>query len=663
MWLFFVRLLRGLYRVPCRYPLGYPIILGEVVFVLLFFWGLSPFDVGVVASLFPFVPFFFFSLGVDVVFCFFLISGNSFVFRELGLKCRVNVFSAIVAVSLLLLLLLVYPVLWGLANYLLVIRAMVNQVFLSYVLSLPVAVDPFRLYNLYRGVNGLVLYSMGFIASSTDVVDRIFWIVSIRYFYLLPATERLSRIRFLRFPVAVSPAVYLVEVFQLAGSPLTYMVSATVYCVLIPTLIFEAVALGTSTTFRSGDRSVRVSQFDVIRRLITWDILRGTGLEDTLRFADFRETFRVWTGVVAFKTGEGDASLMVVPSLHPGPLLSFCGSLLSYKISEALGKDCGLVMVPHSPSTHDFNPSSASEIGKIVEAVRSLLRGGDMEFYEFASPIFSEESVGRVGRVRVFCQAFGNGVDQKVLVFCDLSDENNGDISYGVGNYLIEVAKNVGAKDAIIVDKHFYPHREERPLYMEDPLTGELRALVERAVGRALQSRKERFSFVGSKITRREIESECAELAKAIGRDGISVYVMELEESKEKSAYVLLDANTVEPKLGEKILKLFLRRGFRKNNILIMTSDTHQDLLFLKPFGSKEEIHKPTIKIIERLLGQLSKPRKVTVSLNRTLSEVDVWGLLNGERFFTVLLKAFPKALSALLLYWLVAFILSLLTL
>jgi len=652
-----------LYRVPCRYPFGYLIVLVEVVFVCLFFWGLSPFEGSVVVSLFPFGYFFFFSLVVDVVFCFFLFSRDSFVFPELGLRCRVNVFSAIVAVTLLLLLLLVYPVLWGLANHLLVIRATVNQMFLSYVLSLPVAVDSFRLYNLYRGVNGLVLYSMGFIASSTDVVDRIFWIVSIRYFYLLPATERLSRVRFLRFPVAVAPAVYLVEVFQLAGSPLTYMVSAIVYCVVIPTLIFEAVALGTSTTFRSGEVRVRVSQFDVIRRLITWDILRDTGLEDTLCFADFRETFRVWTGVVAFKTGEGEASLMVVPSLHPGPLLSFCGSLLSYKISEALRENYELVMVPHSPSTHDFNPSSASEIYRIVEAVRGFLGGGDMEFYEFASPIFSEESVGRVGRLRVFCQAFSNGVDQKVLVFCDLSDENNGDISYGVGNYLIETAKNVGAKDAIIIDKHFYPHREERPLYMEDPLAEELRALVEKAVGRALQSRKERFSFVGSKITRREIESECGELAKAIGRDGISIFVIELEKSREKSAYILIDANTVEPKLGEKILKLFLKSGFREDNTIIMTSDTHQDLHFLKSFGSKEETHEPTLKIIEKLLGQLSKPRKASVSLNQVLSEVDVWGPLNGERFFTVLLKAFPRALSALLLYWLVAFILSLLTL
>ncbi|MGQ9720423.1 MAG: DUF2070 family protein [Candidatus Jordarchaeum sp.] len=663
MRLFPLKFFRGLYRIPCKYPIGFPIILLEVVFLYLFFSGLSFFDQSVVASLFPFRLFFLLTLAIDVVFCFFLIPRNSVVFPEIRLKNRIYLFSAVIAITLLLLMLLVFPALWGMANHFLVLKSFVNQLFLSYVLSLPIVLDPFRLYNLYQGINGLVLYSMGFITASTDVVDRIFWIVSIRYFYLLSATERSSRARFLRIPIAIVPAIYLVEVFQLAVSPFTYIVSATIYCVLIPIFIFEAIALGTSTAFRSGEKKIRVSQFDVIRRLITWDILRDTAQEDTLSFTDFRETVSIWTAVVAFKIEEKDASLMIVPSLHPGPLLSFCGSLLSYKISEDLKENYNLVMVPHSPSTHDFNPSSASEIYKIVKSVRSLLKHGHMEFYEFASPVFVEESVKKMGKLRVFCQAFGNDADQKVLIFCDLPNENNGDLSYGVGNYLIETAKNVGAKDAIIIDKHFYPHKEERPLYMEDPLTEELKELVKRAVEKALRAEKERFSFVGSKITRHEIESEYKELAKVIGRDGITLYVLELEKSREKSAYVLIDANTVEPKLCKKILKLFLQSGFKEDNVIIMTSDTHQDLLFLKPFGSKEKIHKPAIAILRKLLSQLSKPRKVSVSLNRIMSDVVVWGLLNGERFFTILLKAFPKALSALLIYWLVAFILSLLML
>lgn len=652
-----------MYRYPCKYPIGFPIIFVEVIFLLLFFSGLSFFDQNVGAALFPFRMFFFLTLAVDIGFCSFLLPRNSVIFPEFGRKNRIYLFSAVIAFTLLLFMLLVYTSLWSLANYLVMIKYFVNQLFLSYVISLPTIPDPVRLYNLYQGINGLVMYSMGFITGSTDVVDRIFWVISLRYFYLLSATERSSRVRFLRIPIATAPAIYLIVVFQLAVSPLTYIVSATIYCVLIPTLIFEAIALGTSSTFRLGEKKIRVSQFDIIRRLITWDILRDFSQADNLSFTEFSETVRIWTGVVAIKSNGEDTSLIIVPSLHPGPLLSFCGSLLSYKISDDLKEDYSFVMVPHSPSTHDYNPTSASEIAKIVEAVQGTFKDVKMEFYEFASPVFVEENSKNWERLRVFCQAFSDGKNQKVLIFCDLPNENNGDISYGVGSYLIDVAKSLGAEDAIIIDKHFHPHKQERPLYMEDRLTQELKELVKRAVKKALKSRKEKFSFAAAKMTRQEIESEHKELAKQIGRDGITLYVLELENRDEKAAYVLIDTNTVEPELGKKITKLFLRSGFRENNIIIMTSDTHQDLLFLKPFGSKEKIHEPVIKTLGKLLKQASKPRKVTISLNRIMSKMNVWGLLNGERFFTLLLRAFPRALAALLIYWIVAFLLSILVL
>lgn len=635
----------------------------EIIFLYLLFSGLSFFDQYVVAPLFPFRFFFFLTLAIDIGFCSFLLPKNSVLFPELGRKNRINFFSGIIAVTLLLLMLLVYPSLWSLANYLVVLKSFVNQLFSSYVISLPIMLDPFRLYNLYQGINGSVLYSMGFITGCTDVVDRIFWVISIRYFYLLSATERSSKVRFLRIPIATAPAVYLMEVFQLAVSPFTYIVSAMIYCVLIPTLIFEAITLGTSATFRLDEKKIRVSQFDIIRRLITWDILREFSQADSLMFTEFSESVNIWTGVVAFKNNEKYSSLIIVPSLHPGPLLSFCGSLLSYKFSESLKEDYGLVMVPHSPSTHDFNPSSASEINKIVEVVRRSLKNGNMEFFEFASPVFIEEIIRNGESLKVFCQAFGNSGDQKVLIYCDLPNENNGDISYGVGRYLIEAAKNMGAKDAIIVDKHFYPHREERPLYMEDPLTEELKGLVKKTVKKVLNAEKRRFSFSGAKITRQELESEYKELAKNIGRDGITLFILELENSDEKSAYILIDANTVEPELGRKILRLFIQSGFKENKVIIMTSDTHQDLLFLKPFGSKKDIHEPVTTTLKKLLRKASNPSKVSISLNRIMSDVNVWGILNGDRFFTLLLRAFPKALAALIIYWMAAFLLSILML
>jgi predicted neutral ceramidase superfamily lipid hydrolase len=604
-------------------------------------------------------------LVIDVGLGFLVIPKNSIVFPELARRNRVYLFSGVTAFTLLLLIVLVYSLLWDLAIYYVLAKFLVIQLFSSYVSSSPgVLQEPFRLLNVYQGLNGLVLDFTGIITGFTNVVDRIFLVVGLRYFYLLSATERSSRVRFLRIPVAVAPAIYLVEVFHLAGSPVTYVVSATIYCVLIPILIFEAIVLGTSATLRIGERRIPVSQFDVIRKLMTWDILKDASQVDSLSLTGFSQKVRVWTGVVSFKDSvKGDSSLIIVPSLHPGPLLSFGGSLLSYKISESLKDDYSMVMVPHSPSTHDFNPASASEISTIVDDVHGILESGKVGFYEFASPILVEEGSRNGNKFRVFCQAFGSGRNQKVLIFCDLQGENNGDISYGVGNYLVEAAKSEGAKDAIIVDKHFLPHRNERPLYMEDPFTEELKELVKKAVKNALKAEKSRILFAGAKMTRQEIKMENKKLAREIGRDGITLYVLKLENTDEKLAYVLIDANTVEPELGRKILNLFLKSGFKENNVLIMTSDTHQDLLFLKSFGSNEKIHEPFITTLKKLLKIASKPRKVTVSINRIMSDVNVWGLLNGERFFTLLLRAFPKATAALVIYWIVALILSLLIL
>ena len=662
---FFLGLYKVLYRYPCKYPLGFPIIVAEGVFLWLFLGRLSPFDWAVVMPLFSVPVFFFVTVLVDVCFWGFLLPRDSFVFPELGVRNRVYLLSFVTASTLFLLMVLVYPLMWELATDLIVLKYFVSSLFWFYVSGFPgVLQNPLGVFGLYQGLNGLVLYSMGFITGCTNVVDRIFWVVSARYFYLLSATEQPGRVRFLRIPLAVTPALYLVGVFWLAVSPPTYVVSAVVYCVLIPVLIFEAIVLGTSATFRLGGKRFRASQFDIIRRLVTLDVLGDTPRAESLGFTDFSEKVSVWTGVIAFKEKGRNVSLIVVPSLHPGPLLSFCGSLLSYRVSESLRSDYGLVMVPHSPSTHDFNPASASEISKVVETVRVSLREEKSDCFEFASPVFVETGAGGCGEAaRVFCQAFSDGKNQKVLIFCDLPSRSNGDISYGVGKYLIEAAKDAGAGDAIIIDMHFHPHRNEPPLYMEDSLTEELRGLVERGVRKVLEAEKKRFSLTGAKITRRDLESEYRELAKEIGRDGVTLFVLELEGGGEKYAYVLIDANTIEPDLGRKIVELFRRYGFNGDGVIVMTSDTHQDLLFLRPLGTRSEIHEPLINTLARLLREASKPRRVSACVKRVVSGVNVWGLLNGERFFTLLLRAFPRALAALLIYWLVALLLSILVL
>lgn len=645
-----------LYSIPCKYRIGFPIIIAEGVFVYLFFlgfFGWFPLD-QLVVLLFPFHLFFFIMIAVDVGLWSFLLPENSVVFPELPRKYRVNLLSFLTAISLFLLLVLVYPDFWKLALYSVMLRPFMMYFFSSYFVLLPGVLQyPFVIYGLYPVLNEWIFHFMDFFIDFSNVTHRIYWIIAFRYIYLLSATERRSRIKFLRILLSIPPALFLVGVFQLASPPFIYNLSATIYCVVTPAFFIEAIVFGTSATLRAGGKKIRVSVFDVFRRSITLVTLGDAAQTENLGLAEFSETVNIWTGVVDFKGNDKEESLLIVPSLHPGPFLSMGGSLLSYKISRELKGDYSLVMVPHSPSTHDFNPTSAAEISKIVKHVKKSLKDGEMEQYELSSPIIVEESSISSG-AKVFCQAFSDGKNQKVLIFCDLPEENNGDFSYGVGQYLIETAQSVGVKDAIIIDKHFYPHKEERPLYMDDSSTKELKELVQKAVEKALKTDKERILFTGAKMTRQEIEVEYKELGKAIGLDGVTLFVLKLENRDEKIAYLLLDTNTVDPELGQKMLKLFLQNGFKEKNVIIMTSDTHQYPHFLKPFGSEKTIHEPVITILKKLLKQASKPQKVTISLNRINSDLNVWGIINGERFLTLTLKAFPLMLIAFLLQWLV---------
>jgi predicted neutral ceramidase superfamily lipid hydrolase len=644
------------YDIPCKYPIGFPVIVGEVVFVYLFFrgfFGLFLLD-QLVVSLFPFQMFFFLMIAVDVGLWSFLLPKNSVVFPELPRRYRINFFSFLTSVSLFLLLVLVYTQFGSLAIYFVMINPFMIQLFSSYLVSLPgIHQYPFVIYNLYPVLNEWVFSFMNFLLGFSNVVRRIYFVIAFRYIVLWSATERSSRIKFLRILLSAPPALFLVGVFQLTSSPFIYDVSATVYCVVALALFMEVIVYGTATTFRVNGKKIRVSVFDVLRRSITLDILGDAPQVENLSLAEFSEEVNIWTGVVAFEGNDNEESLIIVPSLHPGPFLTIGGSLLSYRISKALKTDYKQVMVPHSASTHDFNPTAASEISKVVKCVQSSLKNGKPEPYEFASPVLVEESTIN-NNTKVFCQAFSDGENQKVLIFCDLPKEYNGDLSYGVGQYLIEAAQSAGAKDAIIIDKHLYPHRQERPLYMEDPPTKELRELVQKIVEKALEMETGKILFSGAKMTRQEIDSEYKKLGKEIGIDGITLFVLKLENRDEKIAYLLFDANTVEPELNQKILKLFVQNGFKENNIIIMTSDTHQYPHFFRPFGSKKKFHEQIIATLKKLLKQTSKPQKVTMSLIRINSDLNVWGVSNWDRFLTLVLKAFPIVLVAFLLQWLV---------
>src|SRR2546427_622670 len=76
---------------------------------------------------------------------------------------------------------------------------------------------------------------------------------------------------------------------------------------------------------------------------------------------------------LALRAPERIVALLVATHAHPGPFGRVGGSDLPAKLRAALGDVSPVVMVPHGPSTHDYNPSTSNEVMKIAATVRSLL--------------------------------------------------------------------------------------------------------------------------------------------------------------------------------------------------------------------------------------------------------------------------------------------------
>ncbi len=84
-------------------------------------------------------------------------------------------------------------------------------------------------------------------------------------------------------------------------------------------------------------------------------------------FESFSSPISAHVGILSFKTGDGVKALIVVPSVHPGPFGHLGGSNLPFKLRQELGSSAKMVMVPHGPCNHDFNPPTSRECNKICK--------------------------------------------------------------------------------------------------------------------------------------------------------------------------------------------------------------------------------------------------------------------------------------------------------
>jgi putative membrane protein len=269
-------------------------------------------------------------------------------------------------------------------------------------------------------------------------------------------------------------------------------------------------------------------------------------------FDTFSEEMDVHVGVVAFKGKDGIKTLMVVPSVHPGPFGLLGGSDLPIKLSENLKNQSQDVMVPHGSATHDLNLSRTKEKDKIVDGVKGLLK--DIQYSESSSKFIRIHD-----KMDVCAQVFGNGI----LLVHTSSPNPTDDVDISTGAAIRDKANLISGKETLFIDAHNCAEKGSGCIYYGTPEANALVSLAERSANKANETIEEGIKVGYAQKTGYETEL-------GIGKTGIQVLVTEIED--QKAAYILFDGNNMEMGLREKILKAVSNMV---DDAEVLTTDNH----------------------------------------------------------------------------------------
>jgi putative membrane protein len=252
-------------------------------------------------------------------------------------------------------------------------------------------------------------------------------------------------------------------------------------------------------------------------------------------FKSFSEKMDVHVGLVTFKKGNVLKSIMVVPSVHPGPFGMLGGSDLPSKLSETLKDRCKNVLVPHGSATHDINLSSSEDKEKVAEMVKEVL--DDVEYSNHASSFIRLSD-----HMDVCAQIFGNGI----LLVHTSSPNPTDDVDYSTGSAAREKTSSVTGRKTLFIDAHNCAKRGVGCIYFGSKKSHELIDLSEKAAKKAEEK-------VGEGIKVGYAQKTGYVTEKGIASSGIQVLVV--ETNGQRNAYILFDGNNMVMGLREKIIE------------------------------------------------------------------------------------------------------------
>ncbi|MDQ2072972.1 DUF2070 family protein [Haloarcula sp. NS06] len=299
--------------------------------------------------------------------------------------------------------------------------------------------------------------------------------------------------------------------------------------------------------------SLGVSALDFLRGFIG-HIAEGTReLEEF--FEDIGEEAVVPVTLLSVRRPSGEEKArFVLPMIHPGPMGEIGGGNLPRRVAESAD---GLAFPPHATAGHDFNLVTEREVDKILSTAETAYQRIEYDGQATAGHRVTE------GEATLTGQAFGSDA----LVVNTYAPGCADDVEYAVGLSAMSEARADGLDDVLLVDAH----------NCNDGLEGD-------DLGHVVPGSQRSFDMLhgagqlGSLLTDAETgQLSCGiawdetpwEPEDGIGPLGIRVCVFEV--NNQRTAYVLIDGNNMEPDLRQRIIDA--AEGV--DMMEVMTSDTH----------------------------------------------------------------------------------------
>jgi putative membrane protein len=345
------------------------------------------------------------------------------------------------------------------------------------------------------------------------------------------------------------------------GYPITYQ---------MPLFIFVSLAVGLISAFaflsllnRLGEKTLGVDSLAFFRAfMLNWVLDLNAPFEELLeKLGEEREV-----EVSLLKFGSPKTStVIVVPSVHPGPFKNIGSSWLPAFLKSDLEKEISCVAcVPHGLLGHEFDLASQHQNRKVIDRVIASVKA--LEVSEtFASPFVKTSN----GLATACCQIFG----KSAFMSFTLAPKTIEDLPQELGLRVQEEAEKHGLSLCAVVNAH---NSIDGNAEMDASLLS-LNSVATACLEKAVSLAQLPFEVGSFSIAPREFRLE-----DGMGAGGITVAVVKAGEGK--SAYVVIDGNNMVSGLRERVLASLKTVGVDDGEVF--TTDTHSvSALILKGHG------------------------------------------------------------------------------